>query len=99
MTGTEPILLELLQLARFVNRKNKELPKPLKVEIDPNLAIMMVNAIANQHKQAIADVVALLKGKSGMKYAFSRYEETKCSKNDAHLTRFDWADFIEKEMR
>ena len=45
-----------------------------------------------------SNLISLLRSDIAGLWAFSQYEETKCSKNDAHLTRFDWADWLEETL-
>lgn len=46
----------------------------------------------------LKEVLELLRGEEASMFAFSKYEETKCSKNDAHLTRHAWARWLENKL-
>lgn len=43
--------------------------------------------------------IELLRGEEASRYSFDRYQETKCSKNDAHITRYEWAKWLEDVIK
>ena len=50
-------------------------------------------------KATIDEVLGMLRSEEASSYAFSMLETKKCSENDAHLTRHDWAAWLESKLK
>lgn len=49
-------------------------------------------------EETIRELCELLRGDEAKIFAFSQYETHKCSANDAHITRQEWATWLESKL-
>lgn len=85
-------IAELVDHAKWAKANGK------KATVDPTLLLIMINRYYHGRDQGVHEALSVLRGEAGERYAWEMYEKTRCSKNDAHITRREWADFIEKEL-
>jgi hypothetical protein len=66
---------------------------------EPILDYRLRQLLIAAYESGYGNSIEVLRSDKASAFAFSKYEETKCSKNDAHLTRMDWADFLSQHAK